>query len=87
MSKALNILVAKRDAVVVEPTSIELYFTPEEIAQGGMVTISMWVDIDGTDELFSAWLALRPGTDEGTVLRPSVLLPKMQPVEFRVRVR
>ena len=37
------------------------------------------------DELFSAWLALRPGTADGATLQPSVLLPDMlRPVSFRV---
>jgi len=40
------------------------------------------------DELFSAWLAVRPGVTDGAVLNPSALLPGMvQPVLFRVRVR
>jgi len=40
------------------------------------------------DELFSAWLAVRPGVSDGAVLNPSALLPGMvQPVSFRVRVR
>jgi hypothetical protein len=39
------------------------------------------------EELFSAWLAVRPGIATGTVLTPSVLLPGMlQPVAFRVRI-
>jgi hypothetical protein len=37
-------------------------------------------------ERFSAWLALRPGTGDGTVLDPSVQLPGViEPVKFRVR--
>ena len=40
------------------------------------------------DELFSAWLAVRPGVADGTVLTPSALLPGMvRPVSFRVRLR
>jgi hypothetical protein len=39
------------------------------------------------DETFSAWLALRPGTVDGTELVPSAQLPGVvQPVRFRVRV-
>jgi hypothetical protein len=39
-------------------------------------------------ELFSAWLAVRPGVTDGTVLNPSALLPGMvNPVSFRVRLR
>jgi molecular chaperone DnaJ len=41
-----------------------------------------------TDELFSAWLAVRPGIADGSVLLPSELLPGMvQPVRFHVRIR
>jgi DnaJ-class molecular chaperone len=37
------------------------------------------------DELFSAWLAVRPGVAEGTLLVPSAELPGMvRPVAFRV---
>jgi len=40
------------------------------------------------DELFSAWLAVRPGVADGVVLTPSALLPGMlRPVAFRVRLR
>lgn len=38
-------------------------------------------------ELFSAWLAVPPGVDEGEVLAPTVELPGMvAPVRFRVRL-
>jgi DnaJ-class molecular chaperone len=38
------------------------------------------------DELFSAWLAVPPGVNDGAVLKPSALLPGMiRPVSFRVR--
>jgi hypothetical protein len=84
LSKALNILLAKGDAAIVSPELIELYFTAAELAEGGMITISMHVDVRGTSELFSAWLALRPDTAEGTLLHPSVLLPGMKPLAFRV---
>jgi hypothetical protein len=45
-------------------------------------------DSTGTiDELFSAWLAVRPGVLDGTILHPSALLPGMvHPVSFRVRL-
>jgi hypothetical protein len=85
MSKALNILLAKGDAQIISPELIDLYFTAAEIAEGGMVTISMHVDVGGASELFSAWLALRPDTEEGTLLQPSVLLPGMKPLAFRVK--
>ena len=40
------------------------------------------------DELFSAWLAVRPGVADGAVLPPTALLRGMlRPVSFRVRVR
>jgi hypothetical protein len=38
------------------------------------------------EELFSAWLAVRPGVADGALLAPSVLLPGMRPVWFRVRL-
>jgi hypothetical protein len=39
------------------------------------------------DELFTAWLAIRPGVTGGTILEPSVLLRDMlRPVSFRVRL-
>lgn len=85
MSRALNILVAKGDADVISPDLIELYFTDAELSEGGMVTISMHVEVARAQELFSAWLALRPGTVEGALLHPSVLLPGMRPIAFRVR--
>jgi hypothetical protein len=38
-------------------------------------------------ELFSAWLAVRPGVADGTVLAPSAQLPGVvRPVSFRVRL-
>jgi molecular chaperone DnaJ len=40
------------------------------------------------DELFSAWLAVRPGVADGALLAPSALLRGMvRPVSFRVRIR
>jgi hypothetical protein len=40
------------------------------------------------DEPFSAWLAIRPGVADGSVLFPSALLPGMvRPLSFRVRRR
>ncbi|HSR96630.1 MAG TPA: hypothetical protein VLM79_06145, partial [Kofleriaceae bacterium] len=72
-------------------------------AEGGMVTIAMPVaircpscttgpcdDCGGTrtvNELFAAWLAIRPGTRDGTTLSPSVQLPGvLRPVVFRARL-
>jgi DnaJ-class molecular chaperone len=83
---------------------IDLLLSDEEIAEGGMITISMHVPVRcpsclgeatatcarcGTrrtvDELFSAWLAVRPDVAEGTLLTPSADLPGMlRPVSFRV---
>jgi molecular chaperone DnaJ len=38
------------------------------------------------DELFSAWLAIRPGVADGTILTPSAWLPgQLEPIYFRVR--
>jgi len=40
------------------------------------------------DELFSAWLAVPPGVQSGSILAPSALLPGMvHPVHFRMQVR
>ena len=39
------------------------------------------------EDLYSAWLSVRPGVADGDVLTPSVDLPDMvEPVRFRVRV-
>jgi len=39
------------------------------------------------EDLFAAWLAVRPGSPDGTVLTPSVRLPgMMRQVLFRVRL-
>ena len=39
------------------------------------------------EELFSAWLAIRPGVADGTILTPSAWLPgQLEPVYFRVRL-
>jgi hypothetical protein len=105
LSGPLNALLACGIARHAEGEIIELFLNEEEISEGGMVTISMYVPVrcrgcasDATgsctrcgakrtvDELFSAWLAVRPGVAEGTVLAPSTLLPGMvRPVSFRVR--
>ena len=92
------------------PGLITLVLSEAEAAQGGMVTISMRVELwcpncaprggaaqarsgqcsrcDGigrVEELFSAWLAVRPGTTPGELLVPSAELPGMiEPVRFRV---
>lgn len=71
--------------------TIELFLNAQEAAQGGMVTISMRVPVRKAqsivEELFSAWLAVPPTVEEGTVLSPSVLLPDMlRPVRFCIRI-
>ena len=86
ISRSLDILLAMGVARRVEPDQIELVLDDEEATGGGMVTISMRVPVHGREELFSAWLAVPPGVADGTVLAPSVLLPGMRPVTFRVRV-
>lgn len=85
---------------------VELVLNSEEVAQGGMITISMRVPVhcpacatDRTgpcahcgmrrtiDDLFSAWLAVPPGTADGDMLLPSALLAGMvRPVSFRIKV-
>jgi curved DNA-binding protein CbpA len=71
---------------------IDLFLNAAEVAQGGMITISMRVEVkrgaEIVDELFAAWLAVRPGVKDGTILTPSAWLPGMvHPVYFRVRHR
>jgi hypothetical protein len=40
------------------------------------------------EELFSAWLALRPGVTDGEILTPSADLPgTLHPVRFRIRLQ
>jgi curved DNA-binding protein CbpA len=70
---------------------IELFLTPEEAATGGMITIAMRVPVRKddkiVDDLFSAWLAVPPGVNDGEILPPSALLPGMiNRVLFRVRL-
>jgi molecular chaperone DnaJ len=105
LSGPLNALLACGIARHAEGDVIELFLDEEEVSEGGMVTISMYVPVrcpscgTGTtgscercggkraiDELFSAWLAVRPGVADGTLLLPSAMLPGMvRPVSFRVR--
>jgi hypothetical protein len=87
---------------------IDLFLDAAEAARGGMITVSMQVDVqcpacgkranaapcaqcDGAGKVsdrFSAWLAVPPGIEDGSVLRPSVDLPGMlDRPEFRVRIR
>jgi curved DNA-binding protein CbpA len=94
----LNILIACGIARLADDGVIELFLRTQEASDGGMVSISMRVpvrcppcarcEMRGTvEELFSAWLAVRPGVADGTVLTPSALLSGMHPVSFRVRLR
>jgi curved DNA-binding protein CbpA len=91
LSAPLNALLARGVAEIVDDEMIDLFLEPHEAAEGGMITISMRVPVhDGertTEELYSAWLAVRPGTIDGTILTPSARLPGMiHPVVFRVRL-
>ena len=103
LSGPLNALLAQGAAEQAEDDVIELFLNAQEASQGGMVVISMhvWVRCPactagacarcGTsrtvEELFSAWLAVRPGVSDGAVLTPSALLPGMiSAVSFRVRL-
>ena len=105
LSGNLNALIACGIAHRGDGGIIELFLNPAEARQGGMITISMRVDVrcrcpragaacprcggtGRTDELFSAWLAVPPEIDDGSVLLPSVLLPDMlNSVRFCVRTR
>lgn len=107
VSGALKTLLMCGTARQAEDDVIELFLNRQEAADGGMVTISMWVPVRCTacvaeseelctrcgnarvvDELFSAWLAVRPGVTDGAVLTPSAFLRGMlRPMSFRVRLR
>ena len=70
---------------------IELYLNAEEALSGGMVTIPMRVPVrrnkEVVDDLFTAWLAVPPGVNDGEILPPSAYLPGMlNRVLFRVRL-
>ena len=106
LSGPLNALLACGVARYGEPGVIELFLSAQEVAEGGMVTISMRVPVRcavcaknpaaacarcgstrTVEELFSAWLAVPPGVEDGELLVPSALLPGMaRPVSFRVRL-
>jgi curved DNA-binding protein CbpA len=89
LSTTLPVLLANGTARHAEPGVIELFVNDEEVAEGGMVRIAMRVDVKrGGDELYSAWLAIRPGVGDGTLIRPSAQLPDVvRPIAFRVRHR
>ena len=90
LSGPLQGLLARGIARYAEDDVIELLLDAEEAREGGMVTISMRVLVQGAggvaDELFSAWLAVPPGVADGAVLTPSATPGGMQPVWFRVRL-
>lgn len=86
ISRSLDILLAMGVIRRVEPDVFELFLDDDEATEGGMITISMRVPVHGREELFSAWLAVPPEVADGTVLSPSVLLPGMNPVTFRIKV-
>lgn len=88
LSGSLNALLARGVATWASEDVIDLFLEPQEAAEGGMVTISMRVATKGGGEdLFAAWLAVRPGVVDGTILTPSAWLPDMErPVYFRVRL-
>jgi hypothetical protein len=71
---------------------IELDLDATEVKEGGMLWVSMYVAVEhgaseAVDELYSAWLAVRPGVADGTILHPSARLPgQVRPLSFRVRV-
>jgi DnaJ-class molecular chaperone len=105
LSRPLDALFALGIARVLPDGVIELAVDDADASEGGMIRISMRVDIhcdacnagvDSSctrcggarvlDETYSAWLALRPGVADGTVLRPSAQLPGVvREVTFRVR--
>jgi len=100
LSSHLDALLARGVARRIDGV-IELDVEPEEVAEGGMITIPMSVAVRCPDcangcercggssrivELFSAWLALPPEVADGALLRPSVQMPGVsEPVVFRVR--
>ena len=66
---------------------IELFLNEDEATTGGMVSIAMRVQTRSGEELFTAWLAVPPGVNDGEILPPSVLLPGMiTRVLFRARL-
>lgn len=105
LSRPLDALLALGIARVLPDGVIELAIDKSDATEGGMIRISMRVDIhcdacnaavDAScmrcggarvlDETYSAWLALRPGVADGTVLRPSAqLCGVLREVLFRVR--
>jgi curved DNA-binding protein CbpA len=70
---------------------IELQLAPDEVREGGMAVISMRVMVrastETVEDVYSAWLAIRPGVADGAEITPSAQLPGVvEPVRFRVRL-
>jgi len=103
LSSPIGVLLARGIAERADDGAIVLHLEPEEAAEGGMVTIAMPVAIRcpscttgpctlcgatrAVEELFAAWLAIRPGIVDGTMLSPSAQLPGvLRPVVFRARL-
>ncbi len=100
LSSPIGVLLARGLAA---DGAIELHLEPEEAAQGGMVAIARPVTVHcpscppgpcersgGTrrvDELFSAWLTIRPGVVDGARVLLSAQLPGvLRPVAFRMQL-
>jgi hypothetical protein len=103
LSSPIAVLLARGVAERAADGTIVLHLEPDEAAEGGMVTIAMPVAARCPDcttgpcarcgatrvveELFAAWLAIRPGIVDGTMIWPSVQLRGvLRPVSFRVRL-
>jgi molecular chaperone DnaJ len=103
LSSPIGVLLACGIAERGEDGAIVLHLEPEEAAEGGMVKIAMRVAIRcpscttgpcaecgatrAVEEVFAAWLAIRPGIVDGTMLSPSAQLPGvLRPVVFRARL-
>jgi curved DNA-binding protein CbpA len=87
VSGSLPILIGRGVVRELGPSDFEILLDAEEAATGGMITISMDVATQADPAArFSAWLAVPPGFADGTVVRPSVLLPgTLAPPRFRLR--
>lgn len=103
LSRPIGVLLACGIAERDTDGTIVLRLDREEAADGGMVAIPMPVAVRcqgcttgpcarcggtrATEELFAAWLAIRPGIRDGAMLSPSAQLPGvLRPVVFRARL-
>lgn len=103
LSSPIAVLLARGIAERASDGAIVLHLEPEEAADGGMVTIAMPVAARCpscttgpcarcgasrvVEELFAAWLAIRPGIVDGAMVSPSAQLRgALRPVAFRVRI-